>query len=174
MPALGWQAIEKIIVVQRTGKWDLQEIINTIFYVTKNGYVWRDLPSDFPPWPTVYWYYQKWVRDGIWKNISDCLTVDYRIKQGKNAQPTLAIIDSQSIRNSSTCTASVGIDGGKCTKGRKRFFIADTLGCLLDSFVVAANRYDGVTAAQRWACFEKDNILLTYVKKVYADGTLNR
>jgi len=171
LSARGWQAIEKIIVEQRSSRWDLQEIVNAIFYITKNGCVWRDLPGVFPPWQTVYWYYRKWVKDGTWKSISSCLTVDYREKKDKEAQPTVAIIDSQSSKNSSTCIEEVGIDGGKLIKGRKQFYVVDTLGCLLDSFVVAANNYVGVKAAKRWETFGKDNILLIQVEKVYADGT---
>ena len=169
--ARGWQAIEKIIPVQRRSKWCLREIVNGIFYVTKNGCVWRDLPGDFPPWQTVYWHFRKWVADGTWKNIGHCLVVDYREKQGKAAQPTVAIIDSQRSKNSSSSTEEIGIDGGKFIKGRKRFFVVDTLGCLLESFVVPANRYDGVTAAKRWESFGEDNILLSHIDKVYADGT---
>jgi putative transposase len=76
----------------------------------------------------------------------------------KNFQPTVAIIDSQSVKNSASCTAEVGIDGGKPVKGRKRFYLTDTLGNLLDSFVVPANSYDRTTSAKRWntACRDKE------------------
>ena len=94
---------------------------NGIFYVTKNGCIWRDLPGEFPPWQTVYWYYRKWVRDGTWDNINRSLVSDNCIINDKSFQPTTVIIDSQSIKNSSTCTEQVGIDGGKLIKGRKRF-----------------------------------------------------
>ena len=91
-----WQVIEKIIQVRRKSKWDLEEIVNAILYLTKNGCVWRDIPGEFPPWITVYWlslrYYCKWVSDGTWKNISDCLTVDYRKKQGKRANLPLLLL----------------------------------------------------------------------------------
>jgi hypothetical protein len=82
----------------------------------------------------------------------------YREKKGKAAQPTIAIVDSQSCKNTSTCIAEVGVDGGKRIKGRKRFYVVDTLGCLLKSFVVAANHYDGVIAAQRWQVLGRSNI----------------
>ena len=73
-----WQVIEKIIQVRRKSKWNLEQIVNAILYLTKNGCVWRDIPGEFPPWITIYWrpslrYYCKWVTDGTWKNISDCL-----------------------------------------------------------------------------------------------------
>ena len=73
-----WKVIEKIIQFRRKSKWDLEQIVNAILYLTKNGCVWRDIPGEFPPWITIYWrpsllYYCKWVTDGTWKNISDCL-----------------------------------------------------------------------------------------------------
>ena len=171
LPAVSWQVIKKIIQVRRRSKWELREIVNAVLYVTKNGCVWRDLPGDFPVWQTVYYYYAKWVRDGTWKNISDCLIVDYREKVGKSAQPSVAIIDSQSVKNGPCCTSQIGFDGGKSVKGRKRFYIVDTLGNLLDSFVVAANRYDGTTAAANWGGLALQNTLLEGVRKVFADGT---
>ena len=171
LPAASWQVIEKIIQVRRSSKWDLKEIVNAVLYVTKNGCVWRDVPGEFPPWQTVYYYYSKWVKDGTWKNISDCLIVDYREKKGKKAQPSVAIIDSQSSKNSATCGQDVGVDGGKLVKGRKRFLIVDTMGNLLDSFVVAANSHDGMTAARKWEGLAWQNPLLDEVEKVFADGS---
>ena len=171
LSAKGWQVTQKIILVQRTSKWDLHEVVNGIFYVTKNGCIWRDLPGEFPPWQTVYWYYRKWVRDGTRDNINRSLVSDNRIINDKSFQPTTVIIDSQSIKNSSTCTEQVGIAGGKLIKGRKRFYITDTLGNLIDSFVVSANSYDGTTAAKRWNTMLSDNELLQNVRLIFADGT---
>lgn len=177
LSARSWQVIQKLIIVQRKSKWDLPERVNAIMYLTKNGCVWRDLPGEFPPWHIVYWYYRKWTRDGTWKNISNCMTVDCREKQGKSAQPTAVVIDSQSVKNSSTCSQAVGVDGGKKIKGRKRFFIVDTLGNLIESFVVGANVHDGTTAARRWQVMATgnqllDRQLLDRVEIIYADGTL--
>jgi len=166
-----WQVIEKIIPVQRKSKWALKEIVNGIFYVCKNGCVWRDIPGDFPPWQSVYWYYRKWVKDDVWKEVSACLTVDYRIKKDKAAQASVGIIDSQSVKNSGSCTKDVGVDGGKKIKGRKRFIVVDTLGNILDSFVCPANCYDGTTALRRWKDTFSWNILLSNIGKVYCDGT---
>jgi putative transposase len=171
LSAKGWQVIHKIILVQRKSKWNLQEIVNGVFYLTKNGCMWRDLPGEFPPWQTVYWYYHKWVKDGTWDNINRSLIAANRLMNDKNFQPSVAIIDSQSSKNSSTCTESVGIDGGKLVKGRKRFYVTDTLGNLLDSFVVSANSYDGTTAAIHWYTMYNNNELLQNIKLIFADGT---
>ena len=171
LSARSWQVINKVINVQRKSKWDLMEIMNAIFYLTKNGCMWRDLPGEFPPWQTVYWYYNKWVQDGTWENINALLVTDCRILKDKSYRPTAVIIDSQSTKNTATCTQEVGIDGGKLVKGRKRFYVVDTLGNLLDSFVVPANCYDGTTAAKHWEIIYNNNDLLEKVELIYADGT---
>ena len=176
LSAKSWQSIEKLITVQRKSKWELKAIVDSILYLTKSGCVWRDLPRCFPPWPTVFWYFSKWTADGTWKNISDCLIVDLREKVGKPVQPSVGIIDSQSVKNSPTATESTGIDGGKKLKRRKRFFLVagtpvDTMGSLLDSFLVPANCYDGTTALSCWDKLPVDNILLDNLRYVYADGT---
>ncbi len=149
----------------------MHEVVNGIFYLTKNGCMWRELPGEFPPWQTVYWYYNKWVKDGTWENVNRSLVADNRIVNDKNFQPSVVIIDSQSSKNSPTCTEQVGIDGGKLVKGRKRFYITDTLGNLLDSFVVSANSYDGTTAVKYWSRMFFDNELLQNTKLIFADGT---
>jgi putative transposase len=171
LSAKSWQVIHKVIHVQRKSKRDFKETVNGIFYPTKNGCMWRDLPGEFPPWQTVYWYYSKWVSDATWENLNRLLVMDNRISNDKKFQPTIAIVDSQSSKNSSTCTSHVGIDGGKLIKGRKRFYITDTLGNLLDCFVVSANSFDGTTAAKYWRNMYNNNELLQNIKRVFADGT---
>lgn len=75
-----WQRIEPLITVRRRSKWPLQEVLNGILYVLKNGCGWRDLPGEFPCWNTVHYYFAKWGKDGTWENINLCLLVDYREK----------------------------------------------------------------------------------------------
>jgi uncharacterized membrane protein len=83
LSAKSCQVIQKVIHVQRKSKWDLKEIVNGIFYLTKNGCMWRNLPGEFPPWQTVYWYYSKWVSDGTWENLNRLLVMDNRISIDK-------------------------------------------------------------------------------------------
>ena len=73
-----WQRLEPLLVVRRRGKWPLLEVVNAILYVLKNGCVWRDLPGDFPPWGTAYWYFAQWEADGTWERVSTCLNVSCR------------------------------------------------------------------------------------------------
>jgi transposase len=79
---------------QRTSKWPLRAIVNSIFYVLKNGCVWRDVPADLPPWVTVYYYFAKWSADGTWERVSGCLSIGACERAKKKAQPTAAVLDS--------------------------------------------------------------------------------
>uniref|UniRef100_A0AAU6WQ60 Transposase n=1 Tax=Chryseobacterium endophyticum TaxID=1854762 RepID=A0AAU6WQ60_9FLAO len=63
-----------------------------------------DIPGEFPPWQTVYWYYRQWVKDGTWDNINRLLIANNRMMEDKEWQPTTAIIDSQTTKNTSTST----------------------------------------------------------------------
>jgi putative transposase len=80
----------------RTG--NLRAIINAIFYRTKTGCQWRQLPRDFPPWGTVAGYYRIWRRTGVWQQMHDQLREAVRAKAGRAPTPSAAIIDSQSVK----------------------------------------------------------------------------
>ena len=77
---------------------DAREVINAVLYVLRNGIVWRALPHDFPPWPTVYWYFRQWRLDGTWDAIHAALREEVRLADGREATPSAAILDSQSVK----------------------------------------------------------------------------
>lgn len=77
---------------------DLRVVLNGIFYRGDNGIKWRALPSDFGAWQTVYGYFRLWVRLGIWEQINAVLVQEVRLAEGREAEPSLAIIDSQSVK----------------------------------------------------------------------------
>ena len=77
---------------------DMREIVNAILYVLRNGIIWRALPHDFPPWPTVYWYFRQWRLDGTWDAIHAALREEVRLADGREATPSAAILDSQSVK----------------------------------------------------------------------------
>ncbi len=35
-------------------------LVDAILYVVRTGCAWRHLPADFPPWQTMYWYFNRW------------------------------------------------------------------------------------------------------------------
>ena len=84
----------------RPGEWTYRHILDAFIYVDKTGCQWRQLPSDFPPWGTVYTYFRNWRLDGTWKKLHDALRDKVRLSVGKLAQPTAACIDSQSVKTS--------------------------------------------------------------------------
>jgi putative transposase len=77
---------------------DIRAIVNAIFYRTKTGCQWRNLPHDFPPWGTVAGYYRSWRRTGAWQTIHDTLREAVRVKAGREPTPSAAIIDSQTVK----------------------------------------------------------------------------
>ncbi len=77
---------------------DLREILNGIFYVQRTGCQWEMLPHDLPPYTTVYGYFQKWQRKGIWQKIHDQVRHQLRQDLGRSGQSTVASADSQSVK----------------------------------------------------------------------------
>ena len=99
---LEWEWIEPILpkgkLVGRRRKVNLRAILNAIFYRADNGVKWRNLPADFPAWQTVYGYFRCWVRLGVWERINTILVREVRWSQGLAEEPSLGIIDSQSVK----------------------------------------------------------------------------
>lgn len=77
---------------------DLREVTNGILYVLRTGCPWRMLPHDLPPWGTVWWYFRHWGHDGTWERIHEALRPKVRWAEGREATPSAAIIDSQSVK----------------------------------------------------------------------------
>ncbi|MBV6653946.1 MAG: transposase, partial [Mameliella sp.] len=103
-----------------------------MLYVLKNGCVWADIPSGYPPSGTVYYYFKTWRDNGLLAFLSQDLGGDYREWHGKNRSPSVGIIDSQCVKNTATSGQSEsGYDGGKKIKGRKHHLMVDTLGLLI-------------------------------------------
>lgn len=73
-----------------------REIVNAILYVLRTGCAWEYLPHDFPPYKTVYDYFRQWRRSGVWERANAALTRQSREAQGREAEPSLGIIDTQS------------------------------------------------------------------------------
>jgi transposase len=93
---------------------DLREILDAILYVSRIGVQCRYLPHDFPPWESVYGYFAKWQKDGVFAQLNGLLRELVRQKEGKRAQPSACVIDAQSVKTSpSVHAADQGIEAGK-------------------------------------------------------------
>jgi transposase len=170
-----WQFMAAYLPVGGTGdkgghpvSYPRRDIVDAIRYLDHNSCVWRALPVDFPPWPTVYHYFRTWTRDGTLTRLHDGLRAQVRAAEGRNVEPSAAIIDSQSIRAAETVAkTSRGYDAGKKVNGRKRHIVVDTTGLLLIILVTTGAVQDRDAArALLWAlqtCF-------TRVAHVWADA----
>jgi len=95
-------------------------IVDAIFYLVDNGIKWRALPVDFPSWSTVYNYFAAWETAGVTQRVLDELRDRVRLREGRTAEPSAAIIDSQSVKAAETVgTGSRGYDAGKKTSDAK-------------------------------------------------------
>lgn len=117
---------------------DRRRILDAILYVVKCGLPWRYLPSDFPPWKTVYHVFRQWTLNHQWAALNDALRTFLRKTHGKRAQPTAAILDSQSVKSDGH-GGDVGYDAAKQIKGRKRHLLVDTSGLVLGVAVTPAS-----------------------------------
>lgn len=77
---------------------DQREVVNGILYVLRTGCAWRMVPHDFPPWGTLWWYFRRWRLDGTWERVHEALRIKVRVAVGREAEPSAAIVDSQSVK----------------------------------------------------------------------------
>lgn len=101
-----WEVIERIIYKRRGMQGrpppkDARRLWDGIFYITKNGCFWRDLPKDFGPWKRVFNYFNRLKHRGIIEELMHETRSMIRLKVGKEESPSMGIIDSQSVKTRS-------------------------------------------------------------------------
>lgn len=148
---------------------DLREIMNAIRYLVRTGCGWRMLPTDFPPWETVYWWFRRFVRQLLFRTIHDLSLMLDRERAGREASPSAGILDSQSVK--APAARERGYDANKKILGRKRHVAVDADGRLLMVNLTTADISDSAGAQmildairRRWP----------WLKHLFADGAYDR
>ena len=129
-----WAQIEPILyedVYRKAGskgKYPRKEMFNAILYVLRTGCQWTDIPHDFPPWKTVYSQFLRWRDKNIFQKLNTKLNRRLRTLLGKNADPSVGIADSQSIKTTEK-KGFVGMTEAKKLKVGKDTYWLITLDC---------------------------------------------
>ena len=169
-----WAEIEPLIPPAKPGgnkrTANMREVVNGLMYILSTGCQWRAIPKDLAARSTIFDYLDRWAWDGTLERIHHTLYVKCREQALRDASPTAAIIDAQSVKSAEKGGASIdphGYDAGKKVKGKKRHVLVDTQGLMLHAIVTSADVQDRDGGA--WLLRTLFG-LYPFLKKLYADG----
>jgi transposase len=147
-----WALIEPVLAAWKArhpsvsgheGGYELREVLNAIFYQSRTGCQWAYLPHDLPPKSATYYYFALWRDDGTTETIHELLRCQVREHEGRSKDPSLVVLDAQSVHNAVNVPASTtGKDAAKKVPGRKRGLAVDVLGLVIAVVVLAASVHD--------------------------------
>lgn len=152
----------------RPQEWPPREIVNALLYLLRTGCQWRMLPHDLPPWQSVYYHYRQWRLSGVWEKINRLLGQEVRQADGREATPSAAIVDAQSVKTT-LVKGQRGFDAGKKVNGRKRHIVVDTLGLLLLVLVTTGDVQDK-TGGKQLLTNLRQRLSLPRLQLLWADG----
>lgn len=115
-----WEKIEHFFPSGNKSKYHKRNLVEAVMYVVKTGCQWRALPHDYPPYSTVYNFYSRAKKKGVWEKVMQFLVREIRIQAGRNAEPGYALIDSQSVKTAYRSDKK-GYDGGKNKRSKASY-----------------------------------------------------
>ena len=142
-----WEILEPLLSTTekraRPPRWPSRRVADAVFYLLRSGCSWRMLPREYPPWQTLYYhYFRRWRRDGRLRRAHDRLREELREAEGRDRDPSAAVIDSQVVKTTPVGGPERGYDGAKRIAGRKRHILVDTDGLVLAARVHGAELPD--------------------------------
>lgn len=166
---LEWELVRDLFETDGQGrppKYPRRSMLDACCYVVRSGCAWRMLPKEFPKWQDVYATFRRWTEAKKFEVMNQRLAAMWREREGRNASPTAAIIDAQSVRGSPQ-GGPRGFDANKKIKGRKRHLVTDTLGLILAVIVTAASVQDRDAAKP---VLDEARAKYGTIKKVFVDS----
>ena len=100
-----WALVEPMVAAEpgdRPARHPRRPVVEAILYLSRTGRAWRQLPQDFPPWQSVYWYFRRWTADGTVDRIHDALRAAVRGRAGWGPLASAGIPDAQSVTDADT------------------------------------------------------------------------
>lgn len=148
----------------------LREVFNGLRYIVHTGMQWRMMPNDLPPWYTVYQQTQRWLKAGVFEAMVRDLRMLMRELEGRDPQPSAAILDGRTLQSTPESGGRAGYDGHKRRKGSKVHMAVDTLGHLLALLVTPANEQERAQVAELTAAVQEatgDTVKIVFVDQGY-------
>jgi len=151
-------------------EYSLRDVFNGLRWLVRTGAQWRMMPHDLPPWPIIYQQAQRWLKHGVFEQITYDLRVMIRLAAGRSEQPSAAIFDSRTLQSTPESGARASYDGAKRRKGSKIHLAVDTLGEFLALLVTTASEQDRAQVKELAEAVQEstgESVTLAYVDQGY-------
>jgi putative transposase len=165
-----WAILEPLLSrAERRGRppeWPTRRVADAVFCLLRSGCSWRVLPREYPPWQTIYYHFRRWRIDGRLRSAHDQLREEVREAEGRDRNPSAAVIDSQVVKTTRVGGPERGYDGAKRLAGRKRHILMDTGGLVFAAKVHGADLPD--RDGRKWLLSKGQG--LPRLELLWADG----